>query len=207
MILTPKFKNNRLVNDYPLANLTDLQLVELAIATDGNDYYGELYARYTDKVLGKCLLMIKNVDIAKDCTQDILVKALTKLHTFKGKSSFSTWLFQVTYTHCIDYIRRNKNIQQEELEENRYEELQDDSVEMDDIHDKVALEMKIAKIQSIMDELKDDEKSIMILKYKQNLSINELCESLELSPSAVKMKLMRTRDKIRERYFELNPAV
>lgn len=150
--------------------------------------------------------MLKDATIAQDCTQDILVKAFTKLGTFKGKSNFSTWLFQVTYTHCIDYIRKNKNIFKEELEEDRYDQLQAEDPEIYDLHDKELLEYKIAEIESIMAELKTEEQELMLMKYTENRSINELCESLELSPSAIKMKLMRTRDKIRERYFELNPV-
>jgi len=78
--------------------------------------------------------MVKDLTIAQDLTQDILVKAFTKLNTFKGTSSFSTWLYQVAYTHCIDYIRKNKKIYKEELEEDKHEQLQYDDADIDEVH-------------------------------------------------------------------------
>ena len=147
----------------------------------------------------------KDLTIAQDLTQDILVKAFTKLNTFKGTSSFSTWLYQVTYTHCIDYIRKNKKIYKEELEEDKHEKLQSDDADIDEVHEKILLEMKIEYVQQILGELKAEERSIVLMKYQDNMSISELSEMLNLSENAVKMKLKRTRDKIRNRYFVLNP--
>lgn len=103
--------------------LTDAELVSGVLETGDNQYFGELYDRYSDKVYGKCILMVKDLTVAQDLAQDILVKTFTKINTFMGKSSFSTWLYQITYTHCIDYIRKNKNIYTEELEEEKHYKL------------------------------------------------------------------------------------
>ncbi|MDB9882842.1 sigma-70 region 4 domain-containing protein [Bacteroidia bacterium] len=65
--------------------------------------------------------------------------------------------------------------------------------------------MKIEYVQQILGELKAEERSIVLMKYQDNMSISELSEMLNLSESAFKMKLKRTRDKIRSRHFELNP--
>jgi RNA polymerase sigma-70 factor (ECF subfamily) len=185
--------------------LSDKELIEAAMVNGENVYFGELYDRYSDKVYGKCILMVKNTTIAQDLAQDILIKAFTKLSTFQGKSSFSTWLYQVTYTHCIDYIRKNKNIYKEELEEDKYEELQSDDKDIDEVHDKLILEMKLEHVKQILNELKAEERSLVLMKYQDGMSVSELGEMFNLSQSAVKMKLKRTRDKVRNRYFEINP--
>lgn len=191
---------------HKLKDLTDLELISGALQSGHNIFFGELYDRYSDKVYGKCILMVKDLNIAQDLTQDVLVKAFTKLNTFKGKSSFSTWLYQVTYTHCIDYIRKHKNIYTEELVEENYEELQGSDAGIDDIHEKILLEMKINHVKQILGELKAEERSLILMKYQDNMSIAELSETLKLGQSAIKMKLKRTRDKIRERYLEINPT-
>ena len=185
--------------------LSDKELIEAAMVNGENVYFGELYDRYSDKVYGKCILMVKNTTIAQDLAQDILIKAFTKLSTFQGKSSFSTWLYQVTYTHCIDYKRKNKNIYKEELEEDKYEELQSDDKDIDEVHDKLILEMKLEHVKQILNELKAEERSLVLMKYQDGMSVSELGEMFNLSQSAVKMKLKRTRDKVRNRYFEINP--
>ena len=65
--------------------LSDKELIEAAMVNGENVYFGELYDRYSDKVYGKCILMVKNTTIAQDLAQDILIKAFTKLSTFQGK--------------------------------------------------------------------------------------------------------------------------
>ncbi|MBT8327394.1 MAG: RNA polymerase sigma factor [Bacteroidia bacterium] len=188
-----------------LSKYTDNELIASVLETGDNVYFGELYDRYSDKVYGKCIQMVRDTDLAQDLAQDILVKAFLKLNTFKGNSNFGTWLYQVSYTHCIDYIRKNKKIFKEELEEDRFLHLQDDSKDYDETHDKILLEMKYEYIQKILFEIKAEERSLILQKYQDNLSIAELAEIYGASESAIKMKLKRTRDKIRERYYELNP--
>jgi RNA polymerase sigma factor (sigma-70 family) len=194
---TPKGKS--------LKKYSDDELISCILATGENVFFGELYDRYSDKVYGKCILMVKDLTIAQDLAQDILVKAFTKLNTFQGKSSFSTWLYQVSYSHCIDYIRKNKNIYKEELEEDKFQDVKSEDHDIDDVHDKVLLEMKIEDVRKILGELKAEERSLILMKYQDDMSIQDLSEMFNLSISAVKMKLKRTRDKVKERYFELNP--
>jgi RNA polymerase sigma factor (sigma-70 family) len=147
--------------------------------------------------------MVNNLATAQDLTQDILVKAFTKINTFQGKSSFSTWLYQITYTHCIDYIRKNKNFYTEELEEDKFDQLNSEDPGLDEEHEKILFEMKLEHVKQILSEITADEKSLILMKYQDNMSINEMSEMYDMSSSAVKMKLKRTRDKIKVRYEEL----
>lgn len=183
--------------------LTDTELVAGVLETGDNLYFGELYDRYSDKVYGKCILMVNNLTTAQDLAQDILVKTFTKINTFQGKSSFSTWLYQITYTHCIDYIRKNKKIYKEELVEDKFSELSTEDPGLDEEHDKVLFEMKLEHVKQILSEIKADERSLILMKYQDNMSIVEISEMYNASQSAIKMKLKRTRDKIKDRYSEL----
>ncbi len=134
-----------------------------------------------------------------------MVKEFLKLNTFQGKSNFGTRLYQVTYTHCIDYIRKNKKVFNEELNEDRFDHLEGDNLDYDEVHDKVLLEMKIEYVQKILFEIKAEKRSLILQKYQDNLSITQLNEFYGVSQSAIKMKLKRARDKISNRCFELHP--
>ena len=92
-----------------IRNLSDDDIIALILGTGKSEYFGILYDRYANKVYGKCLQMVKETNLAQDLAHDILIKVFTKLNTFKGKSSFSTWIYQISYTHCIDYLRKAKN--------------------------------------------------------------------------------------------------
>ena len=61
-----------------LKDYSDMELISAVLETGDNEYFGEIYDRYSDKVYGKCILMVKDLTLAQNLTQDILVKAETK---------------------------------------------------------------------------------------------------------------------------------
>ena len=62
-----------------------------------------LYRRHVGMVYQICLMLLKNVPDAEDATQEILVKVMTRLATFKGQSAFTTWVFRVAANHLQSY--------------------------------------------------------------------------------------------------------
>jgi RNA polymerase sigma factor (sigma-70 family) len=182
-----------------LSKLSDLELVNHALETGENCYLGELYDRYANKVYGKCIQMVRDKSLAQDLSHDILVKTFLKLHTFNGKCKFGSWLYQISYTHCIDYIRKNKHIFQEELEEDLAQIEEDNSCEADE---KELVEVKIEILERILSELRAEERALVLQKYQDNFTIEELATIYKVSGSSIKMKLKRVRDKIKRKYKE-----
>jgi len=84
---------------------TDDELIKLILSTGELHYFGELYDRYSNKVFRKCYAMVQNEADAEDLTQAILTKTMLNISKFKGNSSFSTWLFRITYNACLDHFR------------------------------------------------------------------------------------------------------
>jgi len=178
-----------------LSEFTDLEIIELILASGKTMYFSELYDRYANKVYGKAIQMVKDRDLAQDLAHDILIKAFLKLNTFQGKSSFSTWLFQVSYTHCIDYIRKNSKMRSETLEEERFDNSANDGD--DQVQDKKLLEIKLQRLAQILEMINPEDKMFLLMKYQDHMSIKDLAEHFDLSESAVKMRLKRIRDKVR----------
>lgn len=88
--------------------LTDEVLVELIARSKDPLLFKVLYERYVFKIFTKCLSFSKNYQEAEDLCQDIFVKLLDKIDSYKGESKFSTWLYSFTYNHCVNYYHRNK---------------------------------------------------------------------------------------------------
>ncbi len=72
-----------------------------------SDALEQLTALIQDKVYGLCLRMLYNPEDAADATQDILLKVITHLGTFRGESSFRTWVFRVAANHLLN-LKRNR---------------------------------------------------------------------------------------------------
>jgi len=92
-----------------LAHLKDDEIILKIRNENTSKYFEVLYNRYHSKVLDKCYSFVKSRLVAEELAEDIFSKVFEKLPTFKQLSSFSSWLYSVTYNHCIDYLREKKN--------------------------------------------------------------------------------------------------
>ncbi|WP_338872733.1 sigma-70 family RNA polymerase sigma factor [Spirosoma sp. SC4-14] len=180
-----------------MKHLSDEELVRLYIETQKNTYFERLYERYCDKVYRKCLSFTKDPLQAEDLTHDIFLKLVIKLGGFKEQAKFSTWLYSITYNHCTDHMRSPQR---------RTEVYMDEGWERLDVGNDDGLaelaEMEAQQLKRAMEHLDPTEQSLLLMKYQDNISIRELADLNGITESAVKMRLKRTRDKLRKYYLE-----
>lgn len=150
--------------------------------------FSKLYDRYSDKVYGRCLQFFQDKEKAKDATQEIFIKVLYQLHTIKEEDYFSTWLYTVTYRYCVDKFREEKKhfFAEEEKAVNVYYEEQEEVFE--DIYSDI--------LEEGLQKLDKEERTIIMMKYVDEMSVKQISEVLGLGSSAVKMRLKRSRDKL-----------
>lgn len=176
---------------------SDEELVKLFVETQENKYFEKLYERYSTKVYHKCISFVKDNSKAEDLTHDIFLKLIFKLGTFKEDAKFSTWLYSITYNHCMDQLRTNKKRGEIVMEE--MAEVSDD-VDLNNLFDGEDVETK--NLKAALDQLTVDEKGVLFMKYMDDLSIREIATIFDITESAVKMRLLRSREKLRKRYLE-----
>jgi RNA polymerase sigma-70 factor (ECF subfamily) len=177
---------------------SDEELVMKIIKTKDNVLFAELYDRYASVVYNKCLGFAKSKVEAEDLTHDIFIKLYMKLHTFKGTSKFSTWLYSFTYNFCVNYIQRNSYKSREKVQEVEIEERPIVEITEYDI-----FQIKTKKLKKVLSIIDPKDKMLLLLKYQDELSINELQNVLEISESAVKMRLKRAKEKVMKIYKNL----
>lgn len=172
---------------------TDETLI-LEYLNGDNNALGVLYQRYYQKVYYKCLSFSKNPEDAFDLSQEVLMRAFSKVSGFKGESKFSTWLFTITANYCISHmVKDSKTIPDSKVSNYKlYEEGFDDS----DMEERIDYEEREEKLKKILDEIPENDKKMLELKYRENYSVKQLQEFFNLSASAVKMRLMRARQKV-----------
>ncbi|GAB3038506.1 hypothetical protein GCM10027185_46400 [Spirosoma pulveris] len=134
-------------------------------------------------------MMINDDETAKDFTQDIFLKVFTKLHTFQNRASFATWIYAIAHNYCLDQIRLRKRYSKESLSDDLMGELPEN-----DQHEPGVIQMQILEV--LLKELPAQEVTMLRLKHEQGLSVKAISEQYQLSESAVKMRLKRTRDKL-----------
>jgi RNA polymerase sigma-70 factor (ECF subfamily) len=175
-----------------IGNSDDL-LIQQYMSGD-NNALGTLYNRYYSKVYQKCLSFSKNPDDAFDSTQDILMKAFSKISTFKGNSSFSTWLYAITKNYCISLSSKARSFAFENI--SAEQNIKDDSPDKEEFELRAEFENKELRLQEVLSTVPDIDKELLDLKYMYNYSVKDLQDKYNLSASAIKMRLMRARHKV-----------
>lgn len=179
-------------------SISDEEAVQGFITSQKAVYFDLLYSRYSSKIFGKCLSLLKDEEKAEDATQEIFVKILLNLSKFSGKSKFSTWIYSITYNFCIDSIRKKKKDKSVLVEDLTNEH---DTAD-DDIEDRFLLEMHVKRLKIILEKIPISDKSILLMKYQDDMSIREISGVLNKSESAVKMKIKRAKQKFRKIHNE-----
>ena len=180
--------------------LTDAEIVREYLRTHNALYFTKLYRKYSGKVYGKCLSILKNDDEARDAVQDIFVKIMLNMANFGEKSQFSTWIYSITYNYCIDNIRRRKK--EKTLFSEDIERAPD--VASEEISDEVLLEMDVKYLKQVLEELPTGDKMILLMKYHDDMSIREIADVINKTESAVKMKIKRAKHKAQELYEKIH---
>lgn len=182
--------------------LSDEELVKKIVETNNTHLFAVLYDRYSNVVYNKCYGFSKNKEEAQDLTHDVFIRLFVKLRSFKGRSKFSTWLYSFTYNFCVNYVQRNSNKKKEKVTVVTDNIKEDTSLD-DEIDDVTLFELKSEKLAKAMELIDPQDKMILLMKYQDDMSIQEIQESLGLGASAVKMRVKRAKERVVNKYQEL----
>lgn len=173
--------------------LNDEQLIEEFLKGD-NNCFGILYNRYYSKVYSKCFSFSRNDDDAFDMTQEILVKAICNVSSFGGNSKFSTWLYSIATNYCITQTKKKRKQYYEDIV--AAQQILADWMDEEDYKKRLKREALESNLDEYLMMLSEEERQILVLKYRQNYSVKDLQDEFGLSASAVKMRLLRARTKM-----------
>lgn len=180
------------------SDLKDEEIVQKILEENKPELFEILYRRYFHKVVDKVFSFLKNRKLSQEFSNDILTKVYVKLPGYKGNASFSSWVYSITYNHCIDYLRLQKKLHYPDWNKtNIIPEIPDESEE----HFSGAT---IENVLTILDMVHPEEKVLLLMKYQDELSLKEIGATLRISEDAVKMRLKRARTRVfylyKERY-------
>ena len=171
-------------------DLQDDEIIHLILDEGQKELYSILFNRYRGKVNDKCYSLLKNRELAKEATQSILEKTYEKLNSFKGKASFSSWLYSITYNYCIDYLRNKKKMSYPEW--NNLQDLPEIQESLDEEEEMINSD----KLNVVLDKIHPEEKALLLMKYSDDISIHQIAGALRLTESATKMRIKRARARV-----------
>ncbi len=179
----------------------ELALLERAKAGE-SEAFRALVVRVQRKVYAVALGIVKDRDLAWDVSQEAFVRVHQSLGTFKGDSSFSTWVLRITTHLAIDSIRRERASSKDDIDEVRESDLAGGgdgilatSLGNDPQHNALRREL-VGKIQEALEELPEKHRTILVLREVEGLSYEELAERLGIHKGTVMSRLFHARKKM-----------
>jgi RNA polymerase sigma-70 factor (ECF subfamily) len=170
-------------------------------AQDGDaDAFGELVERYRSKMYRLARPMTKTDEDAEDVIQESFFKAYRSLSRFRRESKFSTWLYRITVNHALMKLRR-KEIDSIPLDTPERDGKHAASTSIHDTApDPLARLVKVESrktLDNAIAGLPTRDRTVLTLRYIEELSTNETGRMLDLSTSAIKSRLFRARSALR----------
>lgn len=160
-------------------------------AIQGDDHaFGILVDQYQKPVFSLCYRMLGNAKDAEDAAQESFIRAYRHLKKYDQTRSFATWLLSIASHYCIDRMRKR-----------RLATVSMESIPAEVVADRNApnpeKELRVneqeALIQYLLDDLKPTDRAAVVLRYWYEYSEEEIAETLDLTVSAVKSRLYRSR--------------
>ncbi|MGC1379734.1 MAG: sigma-70 family RNA polymerase sigma factor [Candidatus Baltobacteraceae bacterium] len=162
----------------------------VAMTLRGNpEAFATLVERYDRAVYHLCFRTLRDVEDARDATQEAFFKAFRSLRTFKPGSKFSTWIFAIAYHACCDRLNRRKRFTGDELPD--YADAapgpEQQAIALDDA----------SRLRAAIDALPEKYRTVVTLFHLQGRQYEEIASVLGLPMGTVKTHLFRAKEQLR----------
>jgi RNA polymerase sigma-70 factor (ECF subfamily) len=186
--------------------MDDLEIIK-RIKKGDKESFREIINRYKKVVYNHSRSFLRDDQEAEDAAQEIFINIYNNIKNFRGDSKLSTWIYRITVNTCKNKLKQIKRLKaqiSEEAYENEDGELEQRLVNIKDKEEKepdnlFASESLRSAILKRVDELTEEQKNVIMLRDVDGLSYEEVGRVMKLSVSAVKSKLFRARENLREK--------
>lgn len=182
------------------------------------DEFEEIVNRYKDRAMTLAMRILKNSEDAEDALQEAFIKTFRAIadKQFEERSKFSTYFYRIVYNTAIDFYKKHraktfnliniddtkKNDDGEVTDINSFEmSIDRDKYQMSGVYDtdRMTLDNQMQEVVNrYLEEIPEKYSTILTLFYINDLSHEEIAETLKLPLGTVKNRIFRAKDKLKE---------
>ena len=163
------------------------------------DAFRQLVEAYQQRAFRVAYDVLRNQQDAEDVVQESFVKAYLSLHSFKGDSSFYTWLYRIVFNMAIDVKRKitrsGRHVVVDDIG-SLSEEPVSSGVNRPDRQ--VSGQEELGILAKAMDELSEDQRQVLMLREVDGLSYEEISAALDIKEGTVMSRLFYARKRLHE---------
>ena len=164
-----------------------------------NAAFDTLFLKYQDYVYNIIYGVIGSAEEARDLTQEVFVQVYRSLPRFRQGSRFATWLYRIALNRAVDAARGSRKWRFLPLLDNpgMRERTSDADTEPESVF---ARGMEREAVQKILQRCPLSHRDVLVLRYYQELSLEEIAEVLGCTVAAAKVRLHRARRVFKDHY-------
>ena len=161
-----------------------------------SDAFAEIYAITYRKQYNFACHYLRDEYLAQDVVQDVYVHVLKHLSEIKDPSLFVAWLNQVTFHMCFDFCKK-KDRNYGEINPLALE-LSEDSYEDHNPETKAENRDEIRRVQAAVNALPPTEQKVIVMRFYNNMQIEDIAKATGVSRSTVKRQLLAGRESLQK---------
>jgi RNA polymerase sigma-70 factor (ECF subfamily) len=171
----------------PAEREVDRQTVEAAQRGDCEAFV-RMLKHYDARLRALSFRILRNPDLMDDAMQDASIKAYQSLPAFRGGSEVGTWLYRITYTTCLDYLRRERRFQLLTCE---------DAIAASDDDDPCDIVTRWADLEDALDTLPVEQRTLVVLVHQYGYDYRTAAEVVGVPEGTVSSRLAAARARLR----------
>ena len=188
--------------------LSDNALLEMY--QQGNrEAVSQLLERHTRRVRDYVRMMVKDSDVADDLTQEVLIKVVKVLDEgrYTDKGRFLPWVLRIAHNRVLDYFRAQKQDKTISESSAGFDILGSKSFAEPSIEDSIISEQRDEEIRALVEELPEEQREVVKMRYSEGLSFKEIAEltgvSINTALGRMRYSLINMRQMIKKRNLVL----
>ncbi|MEO5946911.1 MAG: RNA polymerase sigma factor [Chitinophagaceae bacterium] len=180
--------------------MTELELIQ-GLRNGDENAFRFLVTTYQDRIFNTSLGIVQNSEDAEDVAQEVFIQVYKSIHSFKAESKLSTWMYRIATTRSLDLLRSRKSKKRSGLIQRLFGDGNEPLYEIPDFHHPgVTLDRKenAAKLFKAIAQLPDNQKIAFTLHKLEDLSYQEVSETMKTSIAAVESLMHRAKLNLRK---------
>ncbi len=180
--------------------MNELELIQ-GLRNGDEPAFKYLVNNYQDRVFNTAIGIVQNAEDAEDVAQEVFIQVYRSIHSFKGESKLSTWLYRIATTRALDLLRSRKSKKRFGFIQRMFGDGNEPLHEIPDFnHPGVALDRKenAAKLFKAIAQLPDNQKTAFTLHKLEDLSYQEISDVMQTSVAAVESLMHRAKQNLRK---------
>ncbi|WP_173275019.1 RNA polymerase sigma factor [Paenibacillus sp. NEAU-GSW1] len=181
----------------------DIEETIRVVKAGNKEAYAKVVRRLQQPLYVYCCHLLMQREEAEDAVQEVFIKAFEKLERYTYDKSFSAWLYRIAYCHCMNLLNKRRRAQMIQLILRQNNAAVQTAGGIDDGFLSIERDEQRSEYEQALRRLSADDRSLLVLRFVQEKSYEDISVILSHNPAALRKKVERVKSKLKKIWLEM----